>query len=33
MCASMILDMVIQNAEQPLIQKAPTSKNSGQNFL
>lgn len=32
MCASMILGMVIQTAEQPLIQKAPTPKNSGQNF-
>jgi len=29
----MILGMVLQTAEQPLIQKAPTPKNSGQNFL
>lgn len=32
MCASMILGMVIQTAEQPLIQKAQTPKNSDQNF-
>jgi hypothetical protein len=33
MYASMILQMGLQTAEQSLIQKAPTPKNSGQHFL